>query len=218
MPTPRITPSMAVSLTALVLAVSGGAYAATVSHVAKKSTHRAAAKGLTKAQVIALVKGQLNARHAGPGPAGAAGAMGATGDRGLTGPAGPVTSALPAGVTLRGTFVVSGNATAFGQSADQAISWGFSLAEAPTVHYVNYGAAVPAACAGGTAVAPRADPGNLCLFESNPPFNSTLRSEYDPTVTNDLANQATPYGAAVYAISAAAGGFIVRGSWAVTGP
>ena len=81
MQVPRITPSMAVALTALVLAASGGAYAASggtvgsTGHAAKKK-----ATPLTRSQIITLINQQLNSRNAGPGP---------TGMRGPTGPTGP---------------------------------------------------------------------------------------------------------------------------------
>jgi hypothetical protein len=73
---------LAVAIVALVVALSGGAYAATATNSAKKP-----AKGLTKAQVIALIK--ANPGPAGsPGPVGPVGGPGAQGDRGLKGDTG----------------------------------------------------------------------------------------------------------------------------------
>jgi hypothetical protein len=64
---------------ALIVALGGGAFAATQS--AKKP-----AKGLTKAQVIALIKANAGAGPAGaPGPQGLPGAAGAKGDAGAQG-------------------------------------------------------------------------------------------------------------------------------------
>jgi hypothetical protein len=90
------SPSMAVAMTAMVLALTGGAYAASdamstrVGHTAK-SKH-STPKPLTKNQVVKLINQQLSKRHVGPGPTGLSGASGQTGKQGPsgeTGPAGP---------------------------------------------------------------------------------------------------------------------------------
>jgi hypothetical protein len=64
-----------IAVVALVFAMLGGAYAATSS---PRQSHKKAEKGLTKAQVLALIKSH-------PGPAGAQGAAGANGKDGANG-------------------------------------------------------------------------------------------------------------------------------------
>jgi len=75
---------LAVAIVALIVALSGGAYAATATDSAKKP-----AKGLTKAQVIALIKANSKPGQPGqPGPPGPAGGAGSKGDQGIQGPKG----------------------------------------------------------------------------------------------------------------------------------
>lgn len=45
------------------------------------------------------------------------------------------------------------------------ISFGTTLSAVPTTHFIALGAAIPAGCA-GTAAAPNAAPGHLCIFET----------------------------------------------------
>jgi len=60
---------------------------------------------------------------------------------------------------------------------------------------------------------PKADPGNLCIYESVPGSNATGRA-FDPlSGADDTANK---YGGGVAATAKAAGDFRVRGTWAVT--
>lgn len=75
---------LAVAIVALIVALSGGAYAATATDSAKKP-----AKGLTKAQVIALIKANSKPGPPGsPGSPGPAGGPGSKGDQGIQGPKG----------------------------------------------------------------------------------------------------------------------------------
>lgn len=72
---------LAVAIVALIVALGGGAYAASATNSAKKP-----AKGLTKAKVIALIKANAKPGPPGsPGPAGPAGGAGTKGDQGIQG-------------------------------------------------------------------------------------------------------------------------------------
>lgn len=113
---------------------------------------------------------------------------------------------------IRGTYSIFGNANA-GQLLSQSISWGVSLSAAPTVHFINVGAPVPVGCS-GTALAPNAAPGNLCVFESFA-GNTTSRGIFDPSTSGGLFNQASVFGAGVFAGAVATGGVQDDGSWAV---
>ena len=152
------------------------------------------------------------------GPVGPVGPTGAKGDPGATGaqgPAGPITGTLPTGVTLRGTVAVGGQAAAAGTTIRQPISFGFTLAAEPVPHYIKVGDVVPAGCT-GTAQAPGADSGHLCIFEAGS-VGSPTGGFGNPATSVPGSTTSATFGAMVSATSTAAGPFSIRGSWAVTG-
>lgn len=152
--------------------------------------------------------------RAGQIPAGAKGDKGDTGGAGPAGPAGPIASDLPSGVTLRGTFASQGNGA--GNQARQGVSFGLQLASDPTPHYIKVGGVRPAGCAGGTAAAPAADPGHLCVYEGGTINASETRGFFNPI--NDDFSHVAPWGFGVYVNGAGAGTFLAQGTWAVTSP
>lgn len=133
----------------------------------------------------------------------------------------PLTNPLQRGVTLRGLWGHSWTATAGGQVDFQFYSFGgFRLASAPTPHYIAPGQAAPAGCTGGTFADPRADPGNLCVYDYDR-INTTDLSgaTSEPEVCSiDTCPRAEDKGFQVALKSAAAGQVVARGSWAVTAP
>jgi hypothetical protein len=116
----------------------------------------------------------------------------------------------PYPTVIRGTYALGGTATAAGQPFADSIAWGFTAASAPTVHYINNGAAVPAGCS-GTVAAPNASAGNLCVFEAAG-INVTTRDIDNASGTHP---QASPFGANIWAYSTAAGQVYVYGSFAL---
>ena len=66
---------------------------------------------------------------------------------------------------IRGTYDAVGDVSAANRNISTSFSFGVTLKSAPIVHYIAKGGAVPAGCS-GTAAAPNADPGNLCVFET----------------------------------------------------
>jgi hypothetical protein len=201
----HLTPSLLISLVALSVALGGTAVAAGYVITSTKQISPKVLKALKGA------KGAKGARGA-TGATGGTGATGAVGPQGIQGVAGPLTTALPSGQTLRGTFAVRGTAAAGGEESVAAISFGFSLTAAPIPNFVFAGAASTTACP-GTAAAPTAAPGQLCIYEAST-LNTTTRGEFDAVSGND--NTTTTFGAAVFADSTAAGAYRTRGSWAVT--
>lgn len=166
------TAGLIVAIVALVAALAGGAFAA-----------QAGLNGKQKKEVKKIAKsfqGTGPAGAAGPagpagpkgekgdtGAAGADGAKGATGPAGVgatgpTGPAGLADTVLPSGKTLTGVWSMQGNSAL----ALTTISFPLSLSSAPTYHYVKALEAAPAGCTGGTAKEPKADPGNVCVYEN----------------------------------------------------
>jgi hypothetical protein len=165
-----------------------------------------------KAQLKALRRGGVAGTQA--GPRGLQGLTGPAGPQGPQGAAGPFPGTLPSGKTLRGAFAIRGNGPP-GQEFQDAISFGFTLASAPTPHFIKFGDPVPPECP-GRAAAPEAQAGHLCIYEAVAPDNTTDRGEFDAVSGND--NTATTFGAVVFARVTAAGDMRIRGSWAVTSP
>jgi hypothetical protein len=110
---------------------------------------------------------------------------------------------------MRGTAAAASAA----DSAD--ISFWVPLASAPAAHFIPAGAAPPPQCP-GTAGAPKATAGNLCIFEGTD-VNMTALSFQDP-VSGAAGTVVRPFGAIVVGLSAAAGSYLSSGSWAVTAP
>ncbi len=161
------------------------------------------------------------------GPRGKQGKQGVQGNQGLVGPQGPkgdkgdkgdpgtpapVGGILPSGKTVIGVF-------AFGASGgiprDSINYGGYVLPTAPEAHYIEIGDPAPTGCTGGTAASPKADPGNLCIYESITEGGvSSNRGFFDPITDSTGSVQA--FGAGVYAQCTTE--CFVDGSWAVTSP
>lgn len=117
---------------------------------------------------------------------------------------------LPKQALIRGQYDAIGTAGAPGDWVGDNITFGVTLSAAPTVNYLNVGAAPTAACP-GTAAAPDAAPGNLCLYERQ---NINVGSRFIFNAGTGGPG-ASVYGASMYVDSAAAGDTFVYGSWAV---
>jgi hypothetical protein len=123
-----------------------------------------------------------------------------------------ITPTLAAGKTLRGVWGHFEDPTAATYQAD-TVSFGWELSAAPTTHYIAIGDTVPTGCS-GTADAPGADPGHLCVFEVSID-NVGAKVIFDPTTGSN--NAASTRGFGVY-WTAAAGFTSLYGAWAVTAP
>ncbi|CAA9419575.1 hypothetical protein [uncultured Nocardioides sp.] len=113
--------------------------------------------------------------------------------------------------TYRGTYLVGSPSTVAGAYVFGDLSYGVTLAAAPTAHYIQVGAAVPPGCS-GTAAAPSADPGHLCVFESQ-----ALNVGAPRFVTNLAfdASTATPTGAWLYSPTVGGAYGFFGGTWAM---
>jgi hypothetical protein len=116
----------------------------------------------------------------------------------------------PFPAAIRGTYSAIGYAAVAGAGFSDNITFGVTLSAAPAVHYINQGAAVPAGCL-GTAAAPDAAPGNLCVFEALN-NNGTTREIFNGTGS---VGSASTFGAGIFATATAAGQMYVYGTWAV---
>ncbi len=140
---------------------------------------------------------------------------GPQGAQGVQGPPGPFPDPVQHGMTLRGLWGHTWTATAAGQSDFLFYSYGgFRLASAPTPHYIAAGQAAPDGCTGGTFADPRADPGNLCVYE----FDRHNASSQPKVCSIDTCPGSEDKGFQVAVTSAGAGDVWARGSWAVTAP
>lgn len=117
---------------------------------------------------------------------------------------------LPAGKTVRGTYWMGATAGAGFDLATSEISFGWRFAAAPTRHFIQLGAPAPAECP-GTAAAPAANAGHLCVYESLA-VNAGARDVNGPA--GDGSTYA--FGARLFIRSAAAGDFYSGGTWAAT--
>jgi hypothetical protein len=105
-----------------------------------------------------------------------------------------------------------------GEFAGIAISFPVPLAanlDESAVHFVAPGATVPAECAGGSVSEPKAESGNLCVFESAVKINVPTGFEVIKTVGGTKG--ADKFGAAMSGATETEGEALASGSWAVTG-
>lgn len=148
------------------------------------------------------------------GPKGDKGDKGEKGERGEPGTvtAGTLPSQLASGQTLRGYVQVAAVSDVAGESTLTSVSYPFPLPAATTPansHFIEFGGAVPAGCAGGTPSNPSANPGYLCVFETVAGANTTGRT-LTPSRFGFTANAVstgmgagTPYGyTATWAVTA----------------
>jgi hypothetical protein len=210
----RVSPAMIVAMLALFVALTGTAVATTSVLITGKQIKNGSITGLdikNKSVTSKDIKGQLRGAR---GLRGLTGATGAKGDKGDAGAPGPFPDGdAPSGKTFRGAFAVRGVEISV-DPAYSNISFSFTLASAPTTHYINEGVAPPAQCP-GTVTNPQAQAGHLCVYEQDG-SNLGTRALFDPTTGTN--GQASRYGAVIFARALGAGTFYAWGTWAVTAP
>lgn len=118
---------------------------------------------------------------------------------------------MPAGTTVRGGF--SQNAPS-GSFAFASYNFAGKFAGNLESHYVSIGGTPPAECS-GSAAAPTAAAGHLCLYEETA-TNVNGNCIYDPETFNCTGANEFGFGLAIYPSNASAQ-FYVSGTWAATG-
>jgi Collagen triple helix repeat (20 copies) len=216
---------------ALVLSMTGGALAA--SHYVINSTKQINPRVLKQLKGAAGAVGVQGTTGPGgkegadgqEGPAGRQGPAGKEGPQGKEGPAGkegaqgsagPLPVTLASGRTLKGTFGGSGAVVTDSNNAvELSISYPFPLAASPAAEVVPAGGSPTASCP-GSAAAPSAAAGHLCVYVGGGhEVDTTNVSTYGDDGSRDYR-----YGAVVYAYptckAPCRGEF--WGTWAITAP
>jgi hypothetical protein len=100
--------------------------------------------------------------------------------------------------------------------ASASISFPIALATAPSTHFVLQGTVAPVQCP-GTAGAPSATTGNLCIYEASFGNTNGAPTIYDPRT--GLGGPAGTLGAGLELFAGSSTGvFFSDGTWAVTAP
>lgn len=175
---------MGVAVVALIIAVSGGAYAAVRASapiITACVHHRGG--GLYVAPRCARHDKRLAWDVSGPrgsqgqpGVTGQTGPVGPQGSSGPTGPPGPFPTTLPSGKTLTGVYRTTSGGGVFVPDTQTFV---FPLSSNPTVHFIGIGATPPVQCA-GSATNPQAAPGNLCVYAAEGDVSATAVSISNP--------------------------------------
>ncbi|HXD54397.1 MAG TPA: hypothetical protein VN618_06565 [Solirubrobacteraceae bacterium] len=206
----RITYANVTATLALVLAISGGAYAA--GRYLINSTKQINPKVLRKLHGARGPAGQI-----GPvGPQGVTGHEGAKGVKGIQGEPGfSALSQLPGGKTESGELTISQTAEA-AHTVSTAVIFPVQLAEPIPAEKVEFTAvSTPGAHCLGPGTAPR---GFLCVYISSElNVEPGSGSSYDPEV-EPVEVGSGKFGVGFNWMSAAAGVVRITGTWSVTAP
>jgi hypothetical protein len=122
---------------------------------------------------------------------------------------------LPSGSTIRGSYAIHWTADAAGKFQSESMPFGFTLASAPTVHFVARGTSAPTECPGSVST-PEAASGHLCIYEHPTGGNMSELRICDPVL--DSCPGASRQGAVMVVISGGSGDAMTMGTWAVTAP
>lgn len=159
-------------------------------------------KGSYEAAGSGYTKGESDARYAGAG----SGYTKAESDG----------KYVPVPTTYRGSFLAHAYVPGAGEYATADIAFPVQLKVAPTVHVIDTGVVPPAGCS-GSAAAPGALPGHLCIFvagKQNVSGYYTCKGGGSSCVLG-ATGSADPWGLTMYAVSTAAGRAQAYGSWAL---
>ncbi len=219
-------PAIVLGVLALTVAAAGGALAATSGGTTITVCVKQHGNTLYRAKRCKGGDKQLRWNtHGLPGPQGRTGPQGPTGSPGQTGPHGPKGDTgpagpfpdgnLPSGNTVRGNFFMSGDAVSSDAEAVGSLSFIYTLAAAPTPHFITAGSASPPGCP-GTADDPQAAPGQLCVYERAAIGPVGARGICGLGIAGSTCPGSNRWGAGAYELSTGPGRFQSVGSWAVT--
>ncbi len=212
----RLTYANVMSSLAVFLVVAGGtAFAAT--HLGKETvgTKQLKKEAVSLAKINAAAKTALKGAT---GPIGLTGPKGDKGDKGERGEAGPFpTGPLPSGATIRGTYSIGTHQNTAGEYHNIGVSFGYTLASAPTGHFVAVGTTPPAQCP-GSALNPQAAPGNLCVYEAVEGNQASTPTVFNPANGTTGTVGTVGFGVSVTGGASTGSNILSYGTWAVTAP
>lgn len=113
---------------------------------------------------------------------------------------------------VRGNVMIVFSATAGGQVGGSEISFDSTFSAAPAIHVIPVGGVPPAGCS-GTATAPNADPGHLCIFGSLL-SNAGAPNTCKVSTSACFGTDTDPWGASIFISSTAAGTAQYFATWA----
>lgn len=117
----------------------------------------------------------------------------------------------PIPALYRGVYMFGGNPGAANETVYGDISFGATFPSAPTTHYIKVGDPVPSGCS-GTAAAPNAAAGNLCIFETEGAGAVSSRGFCNPAAGTCFSGGVL--GVGLFAKSSGAGVIEIMGTWA----
>ncbi len=126
----------------------------------------------------------------------------------------PFSDTLPSGKTLRGTYFVTRDDPGAGEELATGVSFGLRIATNPTPDFVARGTTPPTECP-GTATAPAAQPGHVCVYEVWS-LNASGGGVCTPQTCS--ATKTSEFGVLVYTSASGTGRAQSAGVWAVTAP
>jgi hypothetical protein len=193
---------------ALVLAMSGGAYAA--KHYLITSTKQ------IKPSVLAQLQGKQGPRGL-AGTPGAAGTAGAKGDRGPQGPPGVYPTLLPSGQTETGVWGGGYTAPGSNEPYREGATFAIQLAAPIPVGHAIYVAGASAIHCPGRG---QAEQGFLCIYQGFAENAEAPNDEniFDPETAAGTDEAAGARGFAIFLQSKKGGLTTITGSYAVTAP
>ena len=121
----------------------------------------------------------------------------------------------PAGTTIRGSYFVHQAGTDAFDPTVTSLSFGFTLEGPPAVTLLRVGDSPTANCA-GSATAPEAAPGYLCIYENDSANIANICSVSSVPAYDCF--KADPYGFGVFSQNLVAGSSWSVGTWALTVP
>jgi hypothetical protein len=202
-----------VMVTVLAVLVIGGGTAYAASEMLPKNSvgsKQIKKEAVTPSKLSKASKAALTGPQGSKGATGPQGLKGDRGERGEIGPAGPLVETLPSGKTERGQYSFAGQ-TGSGYSPVNSVSFALPLKSAPSGHLIAISGAPTPECP-GTASAPAAAPGNLCVYETRADGGK------GPSQSAFGEVEEGRFGITIYVPLPSTTNWEVQGTWAVTAP
>jgi hypothetical protein len=219
----RLTYANVLATVALFLVLGGSAVAA--GHyviTAKKQISPKVLKALRGAKGAKGARGPMGSS----GPTGQTGATGATGANGPIGPMGPMgpkgdpgplLTTVPYNATIKGVYGIQTTVPANTTTVGAFVSFPLALPERPLLVVLSANGSAVTHCP-GTATAPTADPGYLCVYRASGAGIGATTHIDDPTTGTRESTSVYGFEVEDTVASAASQALTDTGSWAYSAP